>query len=368
MHLNKIIIAGYELSGLGGMETVCSTLVSLLRRQHPGIDISFVFFKEGRSHVSDDWLGGNRHVRITSGIKHTKIRRLSFAHKLRKIISQEKPELIIALDTLSCFISNIARRYTRHKPVTFSWLHFSTHNLYKAEYVQRADYHLAISTEIKEQLIAMGIEGRRITTIYNPLPRHPFCIARPNGVPRFIYVGRVIADGQKNMRGLFEALSQVQGEWQLDIVGDGQDKSLLQTLAESLGISARIGWHGWQTRPWEYISTTLSGVTCLLSTSNYEGFGMSIAEASSYGVYAISSDCRTGPRDIIRENVNGNIYSLEKPGELVTLLQQVVDGKSLPANSTIQHAIEGFYEDNYIQHVVQAFEQAGLHLPVRQAG
>ncbi|HDS9360901.1 TPA: glycosyltransferase [Enterobacter chengduensis] len=360
MKINKIIIAGYELSGLGGMETVCSTLVRLLRARHPGVDISFVFFKEGNATVCDDWLAHSHHRRITSGIKNTKIRRLSFANSFRKIISQEKPELIIALDTLSCFISNVARKYTLHKPVIFSWLHFSTHNLYKAKYVKRADYHLAICAEIAEQLTAMGIEDGRISTIYNPIARSPVSIPRPQEGTRFIYVGRIIADGQKNMRGLFDALAQTKGAWTLDIIGAGADTEMLQEYAKAVGIEDRLCWHGWQKNPWSYIRDTLQTTTCLLSSSHFEGFCMVLAEASAHGVYAISSNCKTGPADIIKEGVNGNLYPTDRPDVFVERLQEVVNGKTLPDANIIKQAIEPFYEDNYTLEVLRAFARAGL--------
>lgn len=366
MQLNKIIIIGYELSGLGGMETVCGKLVNLLKARHPALDISFVFIKEGNRTVCDDWLQGNRCQRITSGIKNTKIRRLSFANSVRKIIRQEQPDLILAIDTLSCFISQVARRYTLHKPVIFSWLHFSTHNLYKAKYVQCADYHLSICSAITGQLTDMGIDKNRISTVYNPVSRSHVLIPRPEQSARFIYVGRVIADGQKNMRGLFDALSKVHGDWILDIIGSGDDNYLLKDIAQQHGISERIHWHGWQRQPWNYVQDTLGTVSCLLMTSHFEGFGMVLAEASAHGVYAISSDCQVGPADIIQENINGNLYPVDQPEKLVSLIQEIIDGKTLPDGNKIQHAIEAFYEDNYILKVIQAFDSAGLSLPYAQ--
>ncbi|RPH31143.1 glycosyltransferase [Buttiauxella warmboldiae] len=354
MNINKIIIIGYELSGLGGMETVCQKLVNLLRTQKSNIDISFVFIKEGNNPVNDDWLKNDRRQRIISSVKNTKIRRLCFANSLRKIIRKERPDLILALDTLSCFISNVARKCTSHKPVIYSWLHFSTHNLYKAKYVLYADYHLSISTEISQQLNKMGVRNDRIATIFNPVSRVAGVIPRPQTGCSFLYVGRVIADGQKNMRGLFEALAQVQGEWQLEIVGSGQDNSQLQELALRLGIANNIHWHGWQTQPWQFIREHFRSVTCLVMTSHFEGFGMVLAEASANGVYAVSSDCKTGPADIIKKGINGNLYPLDKPEQLVSLLQDIVDGKSLPPGEEIQHAIEDFYEDNYILQVISA--------------
>ncbi|HEF0063180.1 glycosyltransferase [Citrobacter sp. RHBSTW-00271] len=367
MQLKKIIITGYETSGLGGMETVCINLVRLLRTQDPDIDVSFVFFKKNNnSNVNNDWLTGQRYCHLSSNIKITKLRRLSFAYGLRKIILQESPDIIISLDTLSCYISHVARKYTSKQVKIFSWFHFSIFNFYKnnykkkIKYINKADYHLSISSGITQQLIEMGIEKSTIATIYNPVARCDIRIPTPEKHARFVYVGRVVADGQKNVRSLFNGLAKLKGKWSLDIIGTGPDVDTLTVLAETLGISGNIHWHGWQKSPWEYIQNTLKNITCLLLTSHFEGFVMVLVEASAHGVYAISSDCETGPADIIKEGINGNLYPTDEPEKFVSLLQGIVDGKALPAGEQIQQAIEEFYEDNYIIKVNKAFAMAGF--------
>lgn len=367
MQLKKIIITGYEISGLGGMETVCLNLVKLLRMQDPDIDVSFVFFKKNNnSQVNDDWLKGQRYCRLSSNVKITKLRRLCFAYALRKIILREEPDVIISLDALSCYISNIARKYTGKQVKIFSWFHFSIYGLYKnnykkkIKYINKADYHLSISSGITQQLIDMGIDRNSIATIFNPVARCPTCIPVSEKHTRFVYLGRIVADGQKNIRGLFNGLAKLKGEWSLDIIGTGPDVDTLTVLAETLGISKNIHWHGWRKSPWEYIQNTLKNITCLLLTSHFEGFVMVLVEASAHGVYAISSNCETGPADIIKEGINGNLYPPDKPEQFVSLLQEIVDGKVLPAGTQIQHAIEDCYEDNYIIKVSEAFALAGL--------
>ena len=90
MQLKKIIITGYEISGLGGTETVCLNLVKLLRMQSPDIDISFVFLKKNNGgHVNDEWLAGQRYCRLSSNIKITKLRRLSFCLLYTSICSEK---------------------------------------------------------------------------------------------------------------------------------------------------------------------------------------------------------------------------------------------------------------------------------------
>ena len=356
MDSKKIIIVGYQLSGFGGMETVCDSFARLLQKHNPSLTIKFVFFKEGECEVNDGWLKDHVFCKIYSGVKNTKLRRLCFAWALAKKLRAEQADLVIALDPLSCFITNVARKCALSRVTLYSWVHFSTYNLYKAKYILKADAHLSISKVISQQLLDMGITPEKVFTIHNPIGRVEHFIPRPDNVTRFLYVGRIIADEQKNMRGLFLALAKVKGAWTLDIVGAGEDTAQLQSLAASTGTADRIVWHGWQKRPWHYIANEIKHVTCLLLTSHYEGFGMVLAEASAHGVYSISSDCKTGPADIITQNINGNLYPVDQPELLVKLLQEVVEGRTLPDHAIIKAAIAEFYEDNYISKVQRALD------------
>ena len=61
-------------------------------------------------------------------------------------------------------------------------------------------------------------------------------------------------------------------------------------------------------------------MTALLLTSRFEGFGLVLVEAISHGIPVISSDCETGPRDIVVEGINGYLY---KPGDLKEFVEKV---------------------------------------------
>lgn len=75
----------------------------------------------------------------------------------------------------------------------------------------------------------------------------------------------------------------------LVIVGEGSLKESLQRLAKSLGLSNSVIFEGWKSDTsslYSYYKTC----DCFLSTSWYEGYGMSLAEASASGCKIVSTD------------------------------------------------------------------------------
>ncbi|REF27773.1 UDP-D-galactose:(glucosyl)LPS alpha-1,6-D-galactosyltransferase [Xenorhabdus cabanillasii] len=359
MNPKKIFIAGYNVGGFGGMETVFNSFHRIMSSSKDDYDILFVFFEDEFKNPDDQWLGEKKFIRIKSNIRNTKLRRIHFAYKFSKLISEHKPKNIISYDSLTCYISLWARRFCFKNTKIFSWHHFTLHGFYKTEYTLLADKHLSISSGISKQLYNMGAKPNTVYTIYNPITPKYEIISRSENEYSFLYLGRINFDGQKNLKELFLSLSGIKGNWLLNIVGSGdiQEINKLKGLAHNHKIEDKIKWHGWQQNPWKYIIENIKNVTCLLLTSSYEGFGMVLCEAISYGIYVISSDCQTGPSDIIKDGINGELYPLNNIDALSNKLQAIANGKQLPDYSTIKESITEFYDDKYYDRVISALNK-----------
>jgi len=125
---------------------------------------------------------------------------------------------------------------------------------------------------------------------------------------------------------MLKALSALKDfNWELVIVGDGSDREYLVDLARTLRISNRVSWAGWQSNPWGYIKEK-GGAEALLFTSDNEGYGNVLVEAMANGIPCVAVDCPTGPRDIIRDGVNGILIPLTSDEEIVQRLSEVLKG------------------------------------------
>ncbi|NDJ57180.1 glycosyltransferase family 4 protein [Enterobacteriaceae bacterium 4M9] len=107
--------------------------------------------------------------------------------------------------------------------------------------------------------------------------------------------------------------------WELRIIGDGEDKEFLTKLAEKLEIS-NVTFVPFQKK----ISQQFSESRVFILSSRYEGLGMVLLEALSYGLACISFACPAGPATILSKN-NGILVPADDvqqmSRELTSLLQ-----------------------------------------------
>ncbi|MCD1636367.1 glycosyltransferase [Martelella mediterranea] len=144
----------------------------------------------------------------------------------------------------------------------------------------------------------------RFHVIHNPVPLRPepsACAIReaealwsaPTGA-RIITVGRIKA--VKNHPLLLRAFAQLERpEARLMFVGEGAGRDALLKLAKELGIADRVIFAGFQSDPTPFYKTA----DLFVLTSNYEGFGNVIVEALACGTPVVSTDCPSGPAEIL---------------------------------------------------------------------
>lgn len=119
---------------------------------------------------------------------------------------------------------------------------------------------------------------------------------------RVIAVGRYAP--QKGFDKLIDSWAlvvQQHPDWSLHIYGDGFLRTELQEQIERLGLTEKC----WLEHTVKEIADKYSESSIFVLSSRYEGFGMVITEAMGCGVPPISFACPCGPRDIIKDGVNG---------------------------------------------------------------
>ena len=106
----------------------------------------------------------------------------------------------------------------------------------------------------------------------------------------------------------------------LDIFGTGEIKEELLAEIEEKGLQNNVFLKGWTTNTVkEYCEHDI-----YLMTSNFEGMPNSLMEAMAVGLPCISTDCETGPSDLIDDGVNGYLVKVNNATELAEKIKQII--------------------------------------------
>ncbi|NLR31735.1 glycosyltransferase [Levilactobacillus tujiorum] len=339
----KIDLIAANLSGHGGTETVIKYVLNDISI---GEEVNFDVFLTGKASNAK-WL------KSASNLGSIEV--LHSNNKVLKLLGSlwhymwSKADVVLALGTGQIVLAYIIRKIFRKKYKLVSWIHFSILGIsfINPRFLKYADYHLAISSEIEEQLVQLGINRNRISIIYNPVVKQERQIKRKkDGVIKLIYVGRVDLVGQKNLKEMLDGLSQYEESWHLDIFGTGETERVSK-YAETLRMQEKITFHGWVDNVWGQ----LKEVDALLLTSTFEGLPMVLTEAVSRGIPCVAADCPVGPRDIIKNGVNGCLYQC---GDLEGFLKALNSVVRNPDYKSIPMSIDNLYGDRYNKRFVNA--------------
>lgn len=145
-------------------------------------------------------------------------------------------------------------------------------------------------------------KGRIIPNPVLPPPIIPNSTRQNADGKRIVYLGRL--DAVKGLDRLLKAYTRIaesHKDWSLELWGVGSEDEALRELARALGVADRVKFKGWADDPY----SVLLCADLLAMTSHTEGFPMALCEAMACGVPAVSFDCPSGPRHIIRDGIDG---------------------------------------------------------------
>ena len=188
-----------------------------------------------------------------------------------------------------------------------------------------ADGIIAVSGGVADDLAHLiKIPRERIQVIYNPvvtpelfekataLLEHPWF--KPGNPPVLLAVGRLT--GQKGFDVLIRAFSLVRKNCQarLIILGEGEERSALESLIREFDLEQDIRMPGFLPNPYPYMAQAAAFVL----SSRWEGLPTVLVEAMALGAPIISTDCPSGPREILMGGKYGLLVPVDDPFTLAT--------------------------------------------------
>lgn len=170
----------------------------------------------------------------------------------------------------------------------------------------RAGTVVCVSQGVGRDLISnFGVRESKVRTIYNPIVnarlydmgRHELSHAwfEPRQPPVLLAVGRLSVE--KDYATLIRAFHKVRQRRpsRLMILGEGGERQNLEKLVRDLGLIDDVQMPGFVRNPY----SIMSRASCFVLSSHFEGFGNVIVEALAMGCPVVSTDCPTGPAEIL---------------------------------------------------------------------
>ncbi|MBI4692180.1 MAG: glycosyltransferase family 4 protein [Candidatus Terrybacteria bacterium] len=203
--------------------------------------------------------------------------------------------------------------------------------------IPRADSIRVVSQRLKRQLVEeFGVGEGKITVvpIYVEISTKSE-IRNPKQINKFVFltVGRLVV--VKNIKMQIEAMGEIINkqlttnnlQLELWIVGEGPERKNYELLITNYKLQDNIKLFGWQ----EDVSKFYQEADAFLLTSDYEGWGMAVIEAASYGLPIIMTDVGCAG-EIIKNNESGIVIPVSDSKKLAEAMLKVMEDDDLRKN------------------------------------
>jgi glycosyltransferase involved in cell wall biosynthesis len=204
-------------------------------------------------------------------------------------------------------------------------------------YAMRFTYPLAyrivtVSQGVADDLVqTIGISKNKLEVIYNPVLNeamfekaeqpidHPwFQAGQP---PVVLGVGRL--EPQKDFPNLLRAFALLRKKQKarLVILGEGNLRGQLEALAKELGIEEDVQLPGFNSNPYAFMKRA----NVFVLSSVLEGLPTVLIEAMALGTPVVSTDCKSGPKEILGNSGYGTLVPTKNPEALAVAIEKTLN-------------------------------------------
>tara|TARA_R110000868_G_scaffold181779_1_gene422718 strand:- start:618 stop:1718 length:1101 start_codon:yes stop_codon:yes gene_type:complete len=292
---------------------------------------------------------------------------------LIKYTKESQPDVMISAlyhANIAALLAKIFCKTTKTKFIISERNHISTSFAHSQRFADKimlflmkrlyktADKVIAISDGVLRDVQKVcNIADDKIIRIYNPVVTPDFERAIAAEIPEFGYevdVAKLIASGrlvaQKDYPTLLKALSIAVKTHPccLVILGQGSLEHDLKALAVTLGVDNYIYWAGFVDNPLSYMAKA----DVFVLSSAWEGFGNVVVEGLYCGLSVVSTDCPSGPAEILEKGRYGYLSAVGDADALARNIIEAID-KPFAAESQRSRAA-AFHVRNIAENYIDA--------------
>jgi glycosyltransferase involved in cell wall biosynthesis len=361
----RILIILGSLSG-GGAERATLDLAHEFKRQ--GHNVEFLLMQEKGRFLKE----AERQFNIIN-MNIIRFRFLPFA--LGRYLKSQNPDIVLAIMwPLTVIVPIIARLNNINCKVIVS-----EHGMLKTEYqswgnlhrfflrlsttvgYRFADYRVGVSIGMIEEISNLSLmKTKYFNMIPNPIPqkvnkndskyeRKKF-LWEDTKRKRILTVGRLKA--VKNHELLLKAFAKLESkDVCLMIVGEGPEENNILSLARNLGIFDRLIMPGFI----EDLDPFYASTDIFVLSSDMEGFGNVIVEALAFGKPVVSTDCPSGPKEILQDGKYGKLVPMNNIEALTSAIEFTLLNKE--ENKKLKCRAKDFLPEHVAQKYTKLFEE-----------
>jgi len=341
-----------SFSGTGGVERMVLNLVRGLADL--GANIDLIPVRTESTYV--ETFPAQVHS-VDLGASHT----LTSLPGLARYLRTERPTALLAakdranqVAILARYFAGVSTRVVLRMGTTVSAAMAGKHLIKKHLWYLRmrvlypfADAVVAVSNGVADDLAKnAGLSPTLLRVIQNPVitpelmaladqpVEHPWF--SPGNAPVIMGVGRLTR--QKDFPTLLRAFALVREKrpCHLTILGEGRDRVMLESLARELGIRHDVCFPGFVENPYAYMRKA----ALFVLSSAWEGSPNVLTEALALGTPVVSTDCPSGPREIL---ANGRYGPLVRMGDYHALARSILTTiDSPPEKSLLKSAVRDY--------------------------
>lgn len=295
----KILLLGGNFNNTGGTERVGSLVANGL--SEAGYEIVLASMSCG----DKPFFPLNKEIKVTSLFNspgRTLYRTPSLIYKIRKLLKDEKIDILIVVETMSVLFTLPAVIGLPVKHICWEHFNFNSDLGKKGRRLARqlaaryCDSVVTLTERDKEYWLQGTQHKNQITAIPNPCPFSVQDNIYPQQSKVVLAVGRLAK--QKGFDYLLQAWLKVikyAPDWQLKIVGEGEERASLSQFITDNNLADSVELVGNTDNVQKYYEQ--AAIFCL--SSRFEGFPMVLLETLSFGLPVVSFDCDTGPAEIL---------------------------------------------------------------------
>lgn len=366
---NRPIAVFVSFSGAGGVERM---VVSLIRGfVDLGQSVDLVLVKAESPHLEGLPTQANL---IRLGTDHTFLALPALARYLR----QNRPAVLLAAKDRAGRTAILARRLagTNTRIVLRLGTNLSTSMADKSSFERwlrylpirllypKIDRIVAVSRGVAEDTATIArLPLDLIQVIRNPVitPELAGLAAKPCNHPWFghgeppVILGAGRFQHQKDFPTLIHAFARVRAErpCRLVILGEGGGRQKLETLIAELGLTNQVDLPGFQSNPFPFVARA----SLFVLSSAWEGSPNVLTEAMALGTPVVSTDCPSGPRELLDGGRFGPLVEVRDVEALARAMSETLDSHLPP--ETLKAAVA---EYNRSESALRYLEVLGVAL------